>query len=66
MARNGSIQLPGMVVQSVSFTKGANNDSTIVVKGSQYTITIAKTGGFPDDLKLREDYTMDLRVDFDK
>jgi len=65
MAKNGTIALTGLVVQSVIYAKGSA-PSTIVVKGSQYTITIEKQGGFPDDMKLREDYTLDIKCDFDK
>lgn len=66
MARNGVINLQSLVVQRVVFAKGANADSVIVAKGSNYTVTIEKSGGFPDDFKLREDFTVDVRLDFDK
>lgn len=64
MARNGNVILTALVVQEVSFKK--SGPSTIVAKGGQYTITIEKNNGFPDDMKLREDYTVDVRLDFDK
>lgn len=63
MARNGAVRLDGLVVTKVLHLK--TGTSVIQATKGQYSITIEKTGQFPDDMHVRPDGTLDLRLEYD-
>lgn len=63
MPRNGAIRVDGLVVSRVLHVKAGT--SVIVASKGQYTITIEKTGAFPDDMHVRPDGLLDIKLDYD-
>jgi hypothetical protein len=63
MPRNGAVNLNDLVVQRVLHVK--NGTSVLVAQKGQFTVTIEKTGQFPDDMHVRPDGTLDLRLEYD-
>ena len=64
MPRSGNIPLADAVVVDVVNRKAAG--SRIVATKGPYTITIERSGAFPDGMDLRPDDTIDVVVAFDQ
>ncbi len=52
-----------LVVQQVFNVKSGT--SRVVALVGQYTVTIERTGKFPDDMILRPDDTIDIQLSYD-
>lgn len=63
MAKAGSIPLTDLVVKRVIHDKAGT--STLLIAKGPYTITIEKSGAFPDDFNPRPDGLVDLKLDYD-
>lgn len=62
MPRNGNVVMPNMAVIDVRNVK--NGTSRIVLQLGQYTVTIEKSGKFPDDLNVHPDDTIDIGMGY--
>jgi hypothetical protein len=63
MPRNGKVKLDGLIVSRVLHVQAGV--STIEASKGPYTITITKTGQFPDDMHVRPGGTLDLALEYD-
>jgi hypothetical protein len=64
MPRSGNQSLDGAVVTEVINRK--TGPSRIVATRNAFTITIERTGPFPDGMDLRPDDTIDITLAFDQ
>lgn len=64
MPRSGTVSLDAAVVTDVVNRKAAV--SRVVAQKGPYTITIERSGPFPDGMDLRPDDTIDVSLAFDQ
>jgi len=63
MPRNGNVALLNMAVTEVRNVK--SGISRVVLVSGQFTVTIEKSGKFPDDLNVHPDDTIDIGIGYD-
>lgn len=64
MARSGTVSLNNLVVKVVHHQKTGSQIVAATANGA-ITVTIAIATVFPDDLNVRPDGTIDMKLDYD-